>query len=312
MSRFYGIYVKGKPNNILDLTKLSNFERTSNYKSEELYTLKDIIKLTTEYDDELDFKLALFYSNVIPLEDITKDIVVRSCGNSKDDKKIGKAMDIIYKPCIDLFRPSFIKELYLSKTNLPEDCEFLKNLLNEFRPYSSSMDTQRYTSEVYYDAIYNILINYEKGYFSKEELKKAMNNFLNHEIYYVIGESTPNGYDKSVQYQYRTDKKTGKKQIDILSLYKLVSFYINNSNDNRLVSGKADYKQLLGLKQEIEEDINKRELERLKCLKEALLLAEQDRLMFSEGEEEDNLDKPKTKKRNLSNEIIGQMKIEDI
>lgn len=308
MARFYGIFLKGNPNKILDLTKLTNFERTSTYKSEELYTLKDITKLTTKYNNEIDFKETLFYSGIISLEDITKDIVIRSRGNSKNDKKIGKPRDIIYKPCIDLFRPSVIKELYLNKTNLPEDYEFLKKILNDFRTYNISHDTQRYTSEVYYDAIYNILINYEKGYFSKEELKNTMNNFLNHEIYYVIGESTPNEYDKSVQYQYRTDKKTGRKQVDLHSMYKLALFYINNSNDNKLVSGKADNEQLLGLKQEIEEDIKEKELARLKYLKEALLLAEQeqDRSMFSEE------NKPKTKKRNLSNEITGQIKIEDL
>ena len=55
MSRFYGIYLKGKPNEPLDLTKLTNFERTGNLKSPKLYTLKELIKLTTKYDSELDF-----------------------------------------------------------------------------------------------------------------------------------------------------------------------------------------------------------------------------------------------------------------
>lgn len=305
MSRFYGIYVKGKPNNILDLTKLSNFERTSNYKSEKLYTLKDIIKLTTNYNNELDFKTALFFSNVISLEDITKEIVIRSCGNSKEDTKVGKPRDIVYKSCIDLFKPSTIKETYLSKTNLPQDYEFLKKLLNEFRPYSPSGDTQRCTSEVYYDAIYNILINYERNPFIKEDLKNAMNNFINHEIYYVLGESTPNGYDRKVQYQYRTNKKTGKKQLDLHSIYKLALFYINNSNDNRFVSGKASYEESQRLKQEIETEINKEELKRLKYQKEALLLAEQDRKMFQEK------NKPKTRTRKIT-DIEGQMKLEDI
>ena len=37
MTRFYGIYLKGKPNEPLDLTKLTNFERTGNLKSPKLY-----------------------------------------------------------------------------------------------------------------------------------------------------------------------------------------------------------------------------------------------------------------------------------
>ena len=65
MSKYYGIYLKGKVKEPLDLTKLTNFERSGNLKSNKLYTLKELIKLTTKYDDEIDFKMALFYSGII-------------------------------------------------------------------------------------------------------------------------------------------------------------------------------------------------------------------------------------------------------
>ena len=45
MSRFYGIYLNGKPNEPLDITKLANFERTGNLKSPKLYTLKEWITI---------------------------------------------------------------------------------------------------------------------------------------------------------------------------------------------------------------------------------------------------------------------------
>ena len=38
MSKYYGIYLKGKVKEPLDLTKLTNFERSGNLKSNKLYT----------------------------------------------------------------------------------------------------------------------------------------------------------------------------------------------------------------------------------------------------------------------------------
>ena len=312
MSRFYGIYVKGKPNKILNLTKLTNFERTSCYKSEKLYTLKDIIKLTTNYDDELDFKTALFYSGIIELDDITKDIVVRSSGNSIEDQKIGKINDVIYKPCINLFKPSVLKELYLRKIDLPNDYGFLMNLVKEFKPYGISHDTGRRTSEVFIDEIYNILINYERNpeYVDISLLQRAINDFINHEIYYVIGENTPNGYDRQAKYKYRINDKNGKKLVDLHSMYEFALFYIHNNN---LVNGKVSFNKLQGFKSEIVEELIRKRKEEQAYLEEALLLAEQDRKMFSnycDEDNENNKSKSKIRKRKLPN-IDGQIKLED-
>ena len=115
MTRFYGIYLKGKPNEPLDLTKLTNFERTGNLKSPKLYTLKELIKLTTKYDSELDFKYALFRSGIIDINDITKDLSIRGI---KENNKVGKPKEIVYKPCIDLFRPQVIKELAVADVEI--------------------------------------------------------------------------------------------------------------------------------------------------------------------------------------------------
>ena len=84
-------------------------------------------------------------------------------------------------------------------------------------------------------------------------------------------------------------------------------FYIHNSNDKMLVTGKATPLELQELKQSIERDIKKRQLDYEKYVREALLLAEQDREMFSQYQEEN---KPKVKRR-TKKEIGGQIKIEE-
>lgn len=259
MARFYGIYIKGNPNEILDLTRLPNFERTSNYKSPKLYSLKDLLKLTTSYDNEMTFKLDLFYNNIISLDDITREIVIRSCGNTKEDKKMGKPKDIIYKSCIDLFKPAVLKEAYLSKTILPRDYKFLINLIKEFRPYNISYDTARHTSEIFVDEIKSILIYYNQSpdCDCTEQLKLSINNFINHEMYYVIGEESPNGYDRQAKYKYRTDNKTGKKSTNIQSMYKLVLFYIHNSNDTRFINNNINIQELNNINHTIEDEEKK-------------------------------------------------------
>ena len=304
MSRFYGIYLKGKPNEPLDITKLANFERTGNLKSPKLYTLKELIKLTTKYDSELDFKYALFRSGIIDINDITRDLSIRGI---KENNKVGKPKEIVYKPCIDLFRPQIIKELYLNKTDLIKDYEFLKKLIEEFKPYPISHDIGRHTSEIFLDEINNIMINYDPECSYDEKMKEIMNNFINHEMYFVLGETSPNGYDRKKYYKYRTDKKTNNKLVDLHSLYKLVTFYINNSNDKRLVTGKATSLELKELKQSIEKEREDYQLSYEKYAREALQLAEQKKAMFSQYQEEN---KPKAKRR-TKKEISGQIKIEE-
>ena len=74
-----------------------------------------------------------------------------------------------------------------------------------------------------------------------------------------------------------------------------------------LVTGKDTPLELQELKQSIERDIKKRQLDYEKYVREALLLAEQDREMFSQYQEEN---KPKVKRR-TKKEISGQIKIEE-
>lgn len=299
MSRYYGIYLKGKVKEPVDVTRLFNFERTGNLKSNKIYTLKELIKLTTKYNNEEDFKIALVYSGIIDLDDITRELSIRSIDNGK----LGKPREVVYKTCIDLFRPQVIKEVYLNKTTLPRDNTFLDELVKEFTPYGKSHDTGRYTGEIFLEEINNILINYNPEYYYEEQLRGAMNDFINHKIYYVLGEGMPNGYDRRINYKYRMNGNN--KMVDLHNLYKLVLFYIHNSNDKSFTLGEASKEELINLKKEIEKDIQDRQTAYDRYAKEALLLAEEDMAMFTSE------NKPKTRTRRKNNNLQGQMSIEE-
>ena len=84
-------------------------------------------------------------------------------------------------------------------------------LIEEFKPYPISHDIGRHTSEIFLDEINNIMINYDPECSYDEKMKEIMNNFINHEMYFVLGETSPNGYDRKIHYRYRTDKNTNNK-----------------------------------------------------------------------------------------------------
>lgn len=327
MARYYGIFVKGtaKADEMLDLTSICEFERTSNLKSNKLYYLKEIIKLTSKFDNEYEFKKALFESGVISLEDVTKELSIRAKG---EDNKVGKSRyPLIYKPLLDLFRPRVIREKYMEKSDITKNYLFLKKLVDTYSwNRTATRDTNRYNSEIIIDEIKSIIINYDPNYAFNEEHKKYYNehiefynnriralleDFVNHEIFYVIGES-PNPNERKTNNVYRLDKNSNKKSIDFYSLYKLIAFFINNSHDPSLVTGRVSEDTLKSLKEEITNEINRRKEEYERYVKEALLLAEQDEEMFSQREDSNlQINKPKIRKRKKDNNIEGQISFFD-
>ena len=158
MARYYGIFVKGraKASEMLDLTSICEFERTSNLKSNKLYYLKEIVKLTSKFDNEYEFKKALFESGVISLEDVTKELSIRAKG---EDNKVGKSRyPLIYKPLLDLFRPRVIREKYMEKSDITKNYLFLKKLVDTYSwNRTATRDTNRYNSEIIIDEIKSII-----------------------------------------------------------------------------------------------------------------------------------------------------------
>lgn len=327
MARYYGIFVKGsaKADEMLDLTSTCEFERTSNLKSNKLYYLKEIIKLTSKFDNEYEFKKALFESGVISLEDITKELSIRA---KKEDNKVGKTRyPLIYKPLSELFIPKVIREKYIKKCDVQKDYIFLKKLVNAYSwNRTNTRDTNRYNSEVIIDEINSIILNYDPNYmfsenhqkyyneskeFYNNKIKTLLEDFVNHEIFYVIGQ-IPNPTERKMDNVYRLDKNSNKKSIDLYGLYKLVCFYINNSSDSSLVTGKVSEDTLQSLKEEMVTEINKRRKEYERYVKEALLLAEEDRQRFSIVDNNiSKKDKPKIRKRKKDNNIEGQISLFD-
>lgn len=294
MARFYGIYIKdgfGR-NRIINLSLVSGFERTGNLKSNKLYFLKEIINLTSKYDNECDFKYVLYVNGVIELDDINKEIFI--CSKDKDDKPGKIRLPIIYKSLSKLFEPNNLKMKYMEKCDVTEDYYFLEKLVKYYSRYRTGYkDSKRYTSEIIIDEINSIIKNYNpsgkfnrehidyytkyKDYFSKR-VKELLDDFVNHEVFYVIGK-TPSTYERKVSNVYRIDKKTNEKQIDLYSLYKLVVFFVESFNNNASLMGKACDIELEKLKEELtllENEINLRKEEREQYKKEAILLAEED------------------------------------
>ena len=98
------------------------------------------------------------------------------------------------------------------------------------------------------------------------------------------------------------------KMVDLHSLYKLVLFYIHNGNDKSFKNGKATEEELTKLKIEIEKAILERQQAYDKYVKEALALAEQDRIMFSDATTQS---KHKSRVKKLKNDINGQLTIKE-
>lgn len=326
MAKYYGIFVKGTANvdDMLDLTSFHEFERTGNLKSNKLYYLKEIIKLTSKFDDECNFKYALFRNGLISLDDITKELSIRSKG---DNNKAGKKRyPLIYRPLLDLFRPEVIRKKYISKFDVVENYDFLKALVNNYSGYRKPyQDYSRYTSEVIIDEINSIIKNYDpkfnfdrehtehyrehKEYFNNK-IKELLENFVNHEMFYVVG-YIPNAYDRKLNNVYRKEKNSNKKSVDFYSLYKLISFLIDNDKNISLTAGKASDLELLYLKKEIICEIEEERVERKKYEEEAIRLAEEDAKQFSTLNNDciNNTisKKVKKKKRKIDNNIEGQI-----
>lgn len=316
MPRYYGIFTKGTANTeeMLNLTLMFGFERTSNLKSDKLYYLKEIIKLTSKFSNECEFKYALFRNGIIGLDDITKELSVRSNG---DGVKAGKnRMPLIYNPSLDLFRPSVLRAKYIEKFDVQENYHFLKELVNKYSGHHIIQDKSRYTSEVIIDEINSIIMNYNpnsnfdnnhieyysnnKEYFNNR-IKALLEDFINYEVFYVI-DRTPNSADRKMSNIYRKGKDS-KKIIDFYSLYKLVVFYIYKSNDPSLVNGIASSEELQDLKIRIINEIEESKRAQRKYEEEAVLLAEEDIKMFSSQYDEERA-KPKSKAR--KKQIEGQ------
>lgn len=321
MSRYYGMFVKGtaKTEQMLDLTTIPEFERTGNLKSSKLYYFKELIKLTSQFDNEIKLKYYLYRRGLIKFDDITKELSMRSVDNGKVGKN---RLPLIYKPLLELFKPKVLREKYVEKFDVEENYYFLEGIVSKFSGYRHSVnDKKRYSSEIIIDEIYSIIKNYDptmnfdekhKEYFHEHKdyfnnrLKFLLSEFVNHEIFYVIGKM-PNSYNRVEVNVYRKEinSETGKehKCVDLYSLYKLVLYLVSNDKNLSMTTGIASEKELIALKEVIVDEIEQERLKREKYTKEAIELAEQDREMFSS---QYNDSKIKKRTRKINKEIEGQ------
>ena len=81
---YYLTVKRGKENISLDITSLEMFKRISNNKKG--FSLEEIDRCTMFFRDEYQFKEHLVENNIIELEDVTRDLSIRSKRNDKLEK----------------------------------------------------------------------------------------------------------------------------------------------------------------------------------------------------------------------------------
>lgn len=124
----YYLTIKEKNNNykLLDITPLEEFQRLTKFKNNS-YSLEEIDKFTSKFDNEITLKAKLYNSGVITLEEIEKDIEIRT-------KKNGKLEKVMYGLVYNNMQ-KYLNDYYLriKILELQNDINFIKKLLNHYR-----------------------------------------------------------------------------------------------------------------------------------------------------------------------------------
>lgn len=121
----YFLTVKKKDKyKLLDISTLEEFQRLSNLKSS--YSLEEIDLFTSKFTSEIELKTKLYEQGIITIEDIAKDISIRT--KYKDDFK--KVMyDLVYSYKSKYLNEEYLRNIILSLCN---DKTFLNKLLNHY------------------------------------------------------------------------------------------------------------------------------------------------------------------------------------
>lgn len=122
---YYLTVKRGKENIPLDITSLEMFKRISNNKKG--FSLEEIDRCTMFFRDEYQFKEHLLENNIIELEDITRDLSIRSKRNDKLEKV---EYGLAYSTARKYFDVQCLSFILLSKQ---KDIRFLNKLLAHYR-----------------------------------------------------------------------------------------------------------------------------------------------------------------------------------
>lgn len=213
----YYLTIKEKNNyKALDITSLEEFIRFSKFKNAS-YSLDEIDKLTSKFNNESEFKKRLFEKGIINREEITKKIEIRI-------KLSGKLKivhyGLIYREEAKYLDIQYLKSKILSFQN---DRGFLNKLLNYYRG-SHEQESLRQIAALL------------SGYAGSDlNMYASLNQFINDEI-----------FNKNYQ--------TGEVTLKYKSLHDLAMFVCNyerNSGTQTLTEKDDRIKELEALKQEL-------------------------------------------------------------
>lgn len=199
---------------LLDISLLNYFTRLSKFKDSSSYSLNEIDKFTSYFDNEISFREYLYNSDIITIDEITKDLSIRM---KKDGKLIKVDYGLVFSDVKKYFDEIYLKAYILSKQN---DYVFLNKLLARYR--------SSYCNNENIALIRNIMLGNNNC-----SMYKALNDFIFNEIY-------SRHYNKEIyEYEYTLKYK---------SLHDLAMFVYNYENRcNELILKKelSDLKEKL-------------------------------------------------------------------
>lgn len=176
----YYLTIKDKDNyRTLDISSLPGFERKSNLKDSISYTLEEIDLCTSKYNSEYAFREGLYKYGIIRLEDITKNIEIRS---RKKDSFIIVRNGIVYNSESKYLDEISLKYILLSKQT---DLAFLEKLISYYR--------NSYCNKVNIGIIESMLSRQD---FSS--LYFVLENFYEREVYFFDAKS------KDIRLKYKS------------------------------------------------------------------------------------------------------------
>lgn len=112
---------------LLDISLLDGFERLSKFKDCNSYSLNEIDKFTSCFDNEIAFRKYLYNNGIIRIDEITKDISIRM----KNKEKLVKVdYGLVFSDSKKYFDEVYLKAIILRRQN---DYEFLNKLLARYR-----------------------------------------------------------------------------------------------------------------------------------------------------------------------------------
>ena len=167
---------------LLDISSLTYFDRLSKFKDKYSYSLNEIDKFTSYFDNEIYFREYLYNSGIITLDEITKDLSIRM---KSKDKLVKVEYGLVFSDVKKYFDEVYLIASILSKQN---DYVFLNKLLARYR--------NSYSNNENIALIRNIMIGN-----SNISIYRVLSDFVFNEIYSKHYNEQINDFEYNLKYK---------------------------------------------------------------------------------------------------------------